>query len=204
MSQAPQIPLQTEADPSLPPPEPFTYDHIPKLGPAYEGDIRGSLLPRRGGITGYTYLYCPLTKKRAAELDGWKPLQNAATFTIVGPLGHIDVELMAQGTPIRGIKSSSNVRECFIDTLIWETTGLDKKTGFEPGYLPEETLISEPPGPTPVDPEKQALQAEIAELRQKLEDLQPPTQNSVENSKGETSNAQKPKPQTAPKKAAGK
>lgn len=117
-------------------------NHIPRLGPEARDrdgqptgtDLQASLLPGQGGIPGRIYLQVPVALCRQAELKQWKRLPDAARYTITGPDGSIDCELMYQGEPIPGAASTAGLRDLYIDSSIWHTTGHDK-----------------PPAPQPID-----------------------------------------------------
>jgi len=110
-----------------------TYRLIPKLGPARVGDSHPSLLPILGGQPGLTYLQCPVTYLATAERDPdykWQGVKNTSTYTLVGPLGQIDLKLMCSGTILQGSGSQSNRRECLIHKDVEEYTGLSLITGL--------------------------------------------------------------------------
>lgn len=160
--QAPiSVPL-SEPGPEAGPTRRFDFDHIPKLGPAKPGDRRGSLLPQEGGRAGLTYLQAPLRYARQLEAAGWFPMFDACRYTIIGPKGHIDMELMAQGREIRGVPASGVKCRCLRAILakadgtrvdvVCEETGLDPRTGFPPEALVEE--------PTPVEEQPDGQEAQ--------------------------------------------
>jgi hypothetical protein len=120
------------------PGEPYVYDHIPRLGPHRPTDTRGSLLPDGGGLPGLTYYQVPVGLKKLAQNDGWLEIVGCKTYTIVGPSGTIDCELLAKGAIIKGLDPMSSARPCLTDELIFEVTGLDPKTGWSP--RPKATL----------------------------------------------------------------
>ncbi len=121
-------------------PEEFTYkDIIPKLGPARERDTFPSLLPFQGGRPGFEYLQCPLTSQKAARKEGWSQVKDTEIFTIEGPLGVLDLVLLARGELI-GADTSNNKRVMYLDPDIEEITGLDSVTG-----LPKKAPAKGPP-----------------------------------------------------------
>lgn len=150
-------------------PRRYDYDHIPKLGPHRPGDRQGSLLPLEGGRAGLVYLQVPVGYARQAEAAGWKPMANSVRYTIVGPKGTIDMELMATGVEIPGIPASGVKCACLqavlIHTdpssgeetrvnLIEEATGLDPTTGFppdspqeDPTHGPKEIILTQEADP---------------------------------------------------------
>jgi hypothetical protein len=112
------------------------------------GDKRGSLLPKYGGHPGLVYAQIPLAYARDAEAarPPWLPMYDARRYTIIGPKGSIDMELMAQGRAIRGLPPSACKRQClWPKRLICEVTGLDPATGFPPTEVP--TNVQEPQQP---------------------------------------------------------
>jgi len=139
--------MSTDASPTaFKPGSPYTFINvIPKLGPHKVNDPHPSLLPLWGGQSGLIYLQCPVTYKKAAQDDPeyhWEPIRDTRTYTIRGPHGEVDCELLCSGTMLRGSDHMSNVRECFIHKDIWEDTGLDKETGFPP--VTEKRMATEP------------------------------------------------------------
>lgn len=134
-------------DPTTPTFGPYTFNHVPKLGPHRDGDQRASLLPKRGGIPGLEYAQIPVLLKKQAENDGWLSIHGAATYTIFGPKGTVDCELLARGAIIRGIDAESGSRVCHIDQSVWEVTGLDPKTGWPPVPEPPKPAKAEKPKP---------------------------------------------------------
>jgi len=125
--------------------EEFTFvDIIPKLGPSYKTDAYPSLLPHLGGQPGYEYYQCPLSRQRAAQAEGWRPVQNTNLYTIRGPLGQLDLVLLCRGSQIPGTDTKNNRRVMLLDPDIEEITGLSSSDG-----MPKE-------GPTPVKAVKTA------------------------------------------------
>lgn len=125
----------------------FVYKNIiPKLGPARERDTFPSLLPFQGGRPGFEYYQCPHGKEqKAARREGWSQVKDTEIFTIEGPLGTLDLVLLARGEPI-GHDTSNNKRVMFLDPRIEEVTGLDSVTGLpktEPTPSPKETPRAE-------------------------------------------------------------
>ena len=90
----------------------------------------------------------PVAKARKAELYGWQRLFDSVRYTIAGPHGAIDMELMAKGRIIPGLAPNANVRRCFIDPEVWAVTGLDPKTGFAP-KAPKTPKADPAPTPKP-------------------------------------------------------
>ncbi len=120
--------------------EPFTYDHVPILGPEVTDATHASLLPKQGGIPGYRYLQCPTQHLRAAQ-DGrldigevqpqrWQEVADTQVYTIKTPVGSIDCKLLVSGKAIRGASYGSNQRVVYVHPEIFSTTGLDPKTGL--------------------------------------------------------------------------
>jgi hypothetical protein len=148
------IPL---TEPTSTPTRRYDFDHIPKLGPAKPGDRRGSLLPQEGGRPGLTYAQVPLRHVRQLEAADppWFPMFDTCRYTIVGPKGSIDMELMAQGSIISGVPASAVKCPCFAPiTLICAETGLEPGTGFPPLNQPltEEAPDAQEPQPQETDP----------------------------------------------------
>jgi len=112
---------------------PVFHNVIPKLGPANDGDIIPSLLPRYGGLPGVTYLMCPVsyiaTAKRDAEWK-WGPVHGMDTYTIEGPEGSVDVELLSADAPVIGSDQVSSLCVFKIHEDIPLKTGLSKLTGL--------------------------------------------------------------------------
>lgn len=116
----------------------YTFDHIPKLGPAKRGDKRASLLPRYGGWPGYTYAQWPVARQKEAQSRGWFPIYGAAIYTITGPEGSIDCVLLLKGLRIHGLSPDSGLRVCKIHKDIPAATGHDYVTGFPKAHSPTE------------------------------------------------------------------
>jgi hypothetical protein len=95
---------------------PYTYDHIPQLK---------ELMPTTGGVPGVTYLQCTVENRRIAQDDGF--FNDTATteiYTIVGPNGTADMDLLCRGKPIPGGCTKSGARKCMVDARVEELTGL--------------------------------------------------------------------------------
>lgn len=106
------------------------FNHIPKLGPQMVADDHTSLLPLYGGIQGFTYYQCPLHYRRAAQDDGWLAIHGNKIYTIRGPKGQIDCELLARGARIFSSDSMASRRKMVIHPDIGGVTGLSMKDGF--------------------------------------------------------------------------
>ncbi len=154
------------------------YNVIPKIGPPLPGDIIPSLM-KSGGRPGITYLLCPLSYKRKARQDKewqWSPIEGLDTYTIIGPSGEIDVELMGADEPIPGSDQTSNLREMLIHEDIPRITGLNRDVGFHLPDLEETTETAPEPEPKPkARPTLEDVEAMIAAMsvedREKLPGL---------------------------------
>jgi hypothetical protein len=107
---------------------PFVYYRIPQLR---------ELMPKTGGLPGVTYLQCAVINLRKAQDDQWKRVVNSSTYTIVGPEGEIDCELLCKGRPIPGGDVFSGRRSCEVDTLIEEITRIP----IDPSVVPEPSPV---------------------------------------------------------------
>jgi len=120
----------------------YTYvGIIPKLGPGKEGDMYPSLLPIYGGQPGLEYLQCPVTNQKEWQSAGWKSVRNTHVYTIKGPLGSVDCQLLVIGERLHTSDHQSNKRVLWLDPEIERITGLNHFNGVE--ELPE----SEQPKP---------------------------------------------------------
>jgi hypothetical protein len=114
---------------------PYTYqNHIPQLK---------KLMPQNGGRPGVTYLQCCIHNLRKAqdmtEKEGgpWGFISGGSkVYTIVGPRGAADMQLMCKGEPIPGGDPKSGVCECFVDGDVEELTGLRVNRLEEPEPKP--------------------------------------------------------------------
>jgi hypothetical protein len=109
----------------------YTYDRIPKLGPANTGDLTPSLLGRTGGRVGFTYFICAAEAEfDAANLgtDRWSRIEGTKPFRIRGPWGSINCVLMGLGKPIPGADKTSTRRACLLDPEIPRRVGLNPST----------------------------------------------------------------------------
>jgi len=104
------------------------FNVIPLLGPERENSIWPALLPKSGGRPGVEYRLLPVTEVAAAERDLVKPWSGVegfgSTYTIVGPLGRVDVKLLSHGVPIPGTDRQSNQPRYSVHDSIPVTTGL--------------------------------------------------------------------------------
>lgn len=105
----------------------YIYDHVPTLW---------ELMPKTGGLPGVTYAQVCVQHLRAAQDDGWSKLSGGSkTYTIIGPKGEADMELVAKGDPIPGSDVYSGRRMCVVDKTVAKLTGLapnGKGLAFEP------------------------------------------------------------------------
>lgn len=94
--------------------EDFVFKHIPKLT---------ELLPSTGGIPGIVYAQICVHNRKRAQNEGWKQIQGAKIYTILGPDDRVDMELLAKGTPVLGQGPESGARKCWVDTEVYTLTG---------------------------------------------------------------------------------
>ena len=141
------IPFHQNSDVAEPVPAPdvnapYVFENIiPKLGPSLRTDKHPSLLPIQGGRPGFVYYQCPISYLKLAQDDPqyrWSPVVNTSVYTIRGPKGQLDLQLLASGAPIRGSDHQSNQRILLLHPDVWEVTGLDPETGFPPAVDPKE------------------------------------------------------------------
>jgi hypothetical protein len=91
------------------------FDHIPTLK---------ELLPQFHGIPGFYYLQVAVQGKSIAEREGWAPVADRPTYTIMGPEGSCDMNLYCVGDRVPGVTHQSGKRTCEVDLNIREITGL--------------------------------------------------------------------------------
>jgi len=122
---------------------------IPQLGPAHENDPIPSLLPKYGGRPGVEYMLCPIAQLATVTRDPdvlWSPVDGfQEIWTIQGPGGSIDVQLLAAGIPIEGADQTGNKRRFTVHPDIPKATGLSKHYGL----VPVEPELASPPIPEP-------------------------------------------------------
>jgi hypothetical protein len=95
---------------------PYTYDHIPQLK---------ELLPTTAGVPGVTYLQCCIQNQRKAQDTGWGAISGGSrVYTIQGPKGLADMQLLCKGKPIPGGDIKSGARKCMVDAEVETLTGL--------------------------------------------------------------------------------
>jgi hypothetical protein len=122
-----------------------------------------------------------------AEAEGWLDVANCVTFTIQGPKGSCDAKLYCwspTGDRIPSTDYQSSKRQCYVDLLIKEETGLTNESALliqEP-EVPEtsneaeavlaETQVDEPyagideGGEPEVEPEPEKPQTEVEQVIQ--------------------------------------
>ena len=81
------------------------------------------LIPSTGGNPGIIYAQIWVGSMKRAQNEGWKRIQGAKVYTILGPDGRADMELLARGKAILGQDTSSGARRCYIDTEVYKLTG---------------------------------------------------------------------------------
>jgi len=94
---------------------PYTYNHVPKLK---------ELFRTNGGLPGVRYAQVCTSNAKAAQDDGWGPVENAKLFSIAGPKGTADIILACKGTPTRSGSAHDGARTMFLDHDIYRLTGL--------------------------------------------------------------------------------
>ena len=94
--------------------ESFMFQTIPSLK---------ELLPSTAGIPGIQYAQICVNNMKRAQNDGWKRIQGAKIYTVLGPDGRADMELLAQGKVISGQAYDSGARRCWIDPNVYTLTG---------------------------------------------------------------------------------
>ena len=125
---------------------PYTYDHIPQLR---------ELMPTTGGIPGVTYLQVTVSNQRTAQDDGWGNISGGSRiYTIIGPKGPADMQLMCKGKPIPGGDTNSGSRKCMVDANVEGITGLFVNPPEEPPEVEE--------APPEILVEKDAISTSIA------------------------------------------
>ena len=114
-----ELQMPTSTDRSAPPEidinKPWMFDHVPGLN---------ELLTKQAGRPGLEYMQCTVVQKRRAQDEGWLPVENTAVYTIVGPKGAVDMELLARGKITPGQPHNSGARLCFCDKSVELLTGL--------------------------------------------------------------------------------
>lgn len=98
---------------------PLTYDHIPVL----KRKGKPCLLPQTGGIPGFQYAQVSGKHRKRAQNEGWLPVDNSYTYTIIGPKGSIDMDLFCRGHRILGQSHDAGRRVMVVDTAVQEATG---------------------------------------------------------------------------------
>jgi hypothetical protein len=98
---------------------PRVYDHIPQLW---------ELMPNTRGLPGVEYAQCATANTRPAHDKGWEKTLGPGgrpllPYTIEGPRGSVDCELLSTGEPIRGQDATSGARMCWVDNIVYEVTG---------------------------------------------------------------------------------
>ena len=94
---------------------PFVYDHIPQLS---------ELLPQFRGRPGFVYAQVTNQNLRRAQDESWRKVEGTVIYTIIGPKGEADMELMVRGGLIPGQSPDSGARLCVVDQTVEELTGL--------------------------------------------------------------------------------
>ena len=128
----------------------YTYNVIPKLGPMsqHPGEAElPSLLPHKGGLPGLVYFQIPSRLRRLAQDEGWKSTSGTKLYSIIGPRGEIDCELVCKGRIIPGCDTLDNKRAMQVHNDIFEETGLSAETGLPEEFseeVPEEPLEDAP------------------------------------------------------------
>ena len=116
----------------------WVFNHIPHLGPIREGDLNESLLPYRGGLSGFKYRIFPTDKLYEAQSDNWGRCKGVEVFKIIGPSGEVDCEMRLQGERIVGADEQSNLRGMTVHSDVVSKTGLNPNTGWpddDPRFL---------------------------------------------------------------------
>lgn len=83
------------------------------------------LLPEYRGRPGFYYAQIPTGMLRAAQDAGWDRLERTAIYSIIGPKGQVDMELVVRGRPIPGQSPDAGARLCMISRSVEEITGLE-------------------------------------------------------------------------------
>lgn len=152
MPPVPMNPQQAASMQTIPVGQPEVQDlvinHMPQLGGPGAAKNRVSLMPKTGGQVGVTYAIVPASKVKNAHDIGWRrPPRGAKPFTIRGPIGAVNCEVVQYGDPIPGIPTSSCRAYLLVDRAVWDKTGLDPSTGFALDTEPEQGGSTD--GPTP-------------------------------------------------------
>ena len=133
--------------------ENLVIDHMPQLGGPGASRQRVSLMPKTGGVVGITYAIVPASKVKNAHDLGWRrPPRGAKPFTIRGPMGAVNCEVIQYGDPIPGISTNSCRPYLMVDNAVWEETGLDQNTGFAREAAPEPVTPQPSAPPQPQQP----------------------------------------------------
>lgn len=106
------------------------------------------LLPATGGLPGVTYLQCALENLRRAQDEGWGEVSGGShVYTIANPErgAEIDMKLLCRGKPLWGRDLHSSRRECLVDQLVEERTGLRiDRAAAAPEAEPEQDTAAPP------------------------------------------------------------
>ncbi len=128
MSETATVPVHITKGPPI-------YDHIPVL--YHKKDP--CLLPKTGGIPGFQYAQISTSCRKRAQDEGWLPVDNSWTYTIVGPNGSIDMDLFCRGRRILGQSHDAGRRVMVVDTAVQEATGhwINPQNHMEPADAEE-------------------------------------------------------------------
>ncbi len=115
---------------------PFTFHEIPHLR---------HLLPECRGRPGFVYAQITNQNIRRAQDEGWKKVEGSVVYTIIGPKGEVDMELMVRGGLIPGQSHDAGARLLVVDETVEKVTGLKIPVLWGKEESPDPTPSKETP-----------------------------------------------------------
>lgn len=109
-----ESPANSESGAGVPLREKWIFNDIPTLK---------QLLPEYAGWPGFYYAQVPTHLARLAQDAGWRRLNDDKVYTIVGPDGRADMQLLVQGSVVPGQSPHCGERLCKIDKSVAVLTG---------------------------------------------------------------------------------
>jgi hypothetical protein len=143
-----------DTDPTTEQPKAYAFNKIPYLN---------DLLPKTAGLPGVIYAQVCTHHARRAQDEGWLRVVGTMVYTIQGPEGCADMELLARGKPIPGAGHLSGARQCLIDTEVYRLTGFPDPDAPTAGSEPAKADPAKPTTPTTSAPKPKAQTAAQAQ-----------------------------------------